>query len=234
MQTSPESQPPQGSSDGFGHCWRQLPFTHAVAAQLPSEHIWHAPILGQSSTVLQPPSQTGRFSWHLRLASQYMTTAGTEGQSAPVQAAQVSPHCLPLHGSSLVHESMPALQTPLSQRDHGQALEPSGQSSHGARLLGQSASAWHSAGQLGYELTHEPLTQSVNAHANVPSAHCMHWSSCPQSFEVLHSAPPQFGAPLWHWPFASHTFTSAVSAQLGSFGAQSVQEAPHAFPAHGS
>jgi len=151
----------------------QAPFTQLTGAQLASAHITQTSVTGQSSLVWQAPSHTGRFSWQLRLASQYMMTVGARGQSAPVHGEQVSPHDLPSQGSSLVHESMPAWQVPLSQRDHGHALEPSGQSVHGARLRGQSSSTSHSAAQLGNELTQEPLMQSAEAQANEPSEHWM-------------------------------------------------------------
>jgi hypothetical protein len=90
---------------------------------------------------------------------------------------------------------MPLLHIPCTQRDHGHAVEPSGQSWHGARLAGQSASIVHSTlGHVGNDPVQTPFTQSTLGHADDPSGQSSHgapgWG---QSSGPPHSVVPQLG-----------------------------------------
>jgi hypothetical protein len=95
----------------------------------------------------------GRLYTQSRFSSQYdaaTTGAAAASQLLPTHGVQTSPQDLPSHGEVSLQLSMPPVQTPFTQSDHGQTVVPSLHMVQGAALTGHSAAVMHIwPGQVG-------------------------------------------------------------------------------------
>jgi hypothetical protein len=112
-----------------------------------------------------------------------------------VHVEQVSPQDFPAHGSGQV--SIPAVHWPLTHFAQGQAEEPSEQSSHATKLLGQSMSVVHcDEGHAGKTHWHCPLTHSYESVTFDPSGQAFVAGNAVvmQSADVVHIVAPHTGS----------------------------------------
>jgi hypothetical protein len=118
-----------------------------VAHWRASGQTMQASTMGHSMSVLHSSvAHSGLLYTHSRFSLQYdaaMMGAAPAAQLVPTHGVQMSPQDLPSHGETSPQLSMPLVQTPSTQSDQGQTVEPSAHMVQGAALTGHSASVMH-------------------------------------------------------------------------------------------
>jgi hypothetical protein len=128
---------------------------HFMAAQSPvSGHAMQISGARQSMSNLHSAvAHIGLLNTHSRFSSQYdaaMTGTAAAAQSDPAHGVHWSPQDFPSQGDTSVQLSMPLVQTPFTQSDHGQTVLPFEHMVQGAALTGHCSAVMHiCSGQVG-------------------------------------------------------------------------------------
>jgi hypothetical protein len=104
------------------------------------------------STLHSAVVHMGMLNTHSRFSSQYDAAmmGAAPAQFDPAHGVQGSPQDFPSQGDTSVQLSMPLVQTPFTQSDHGQTVLPSEHMVQGAALTGHCSSVMHiCSGQVG-------------------------------------------------------------------------------------
>jgi hypothetical protein len=162
-------------------------------------------------------------------------TPGAHGEHA-------SPQTFPAQGSYGAQTGGAVTQPPESvQYPRSDGIRHGGLASrHGGSMVQRAPHVFPAHGSAAGQVK-VPRVAHAPVGSQAVAANVGHGFARPHGLQAApHACPAQSAAPQvnvpWatHAPLGSHAFTSAVSKQLRSSGAQTVQPAPHAFPAQGS